>query len=81
MICGGSPSGTACTCRGPGGIAHFDQQSFANQGQRAIANQQQDVSKLSDECGRLHDENRELLVENATLRRQLARLERKPGGR
>jgi len=39
------------------------------------------ASVLADECGRLHDENRELLAENATLRRKLERAERKGGAR
>lgn len=38
---------------------------------------QQRANQLGDECGRLADENRSLLVENATLRRQVERLERK----
>jgi hypothetical protein len=37
----------------------------------------QRANALADECGRLKDENRALLVENATLRRQVERLERK----
>jgi hypothetical protein len=50
---------------------------------RPIADQlafdQDRANRLSDECGRLATENRELLAENATLRRKLERAERKRG--
>jgi len=39
--------------------------------------ERQRANRLADECGKLRDENRELLVENATLRRQVERLERR----
>jgi hypothetical protein len=53
---------TEATCDRVPGIVHRVLQHRANQ--------------LADECGRLKDENRELLVENATLRRQVEKLGR-----
>lgn len=42
---------------------------------------QQRANRLADEAGALRSERDELLRENATLRRQIERLERKRGGR